>query len=1281
MKRHMGLFVRILSLALVLSLLTGWVPSAVAASEVYDREDLFCSFPKYLVNEESGERETYYIDCGLDVLDSISGGDEAVGAFLTFIRDGVDIAGEEIESWFIGSAEDKRLREYQRTLALNTMSRMLEDGELVIESSEKVNEFKEITEEFSAKVGLLKSAEEFVDAWFASDLSALGSSISAKEVSEFSDTLFDESTEGILKVGALAVDTWAATLTALMIYDLEMEALETVLEYAIPGSDLAEGIRILQEERNTDPSDYMAKTYLGQGKKALVGAVIDLVGKKFAPVAIVDTCFKVLKLSFAILSIDGDMKQMTLAMMAYSNMNTAKNALADCRIGIMTAEDVTQEQVDDYRTLYIAYLASIQEFLSRCVPLATGEDWYLGERAENAANSLAKGLDLSYAIHIQLCLEQLQADADAGRLEGVTPDSFATQNIRDRLAAIQEIYVPNANRVFDEVFSGRAGAMGFACKVFNLLYEEKLPDTTVRNRSHLLASPDTVKKLGTLSAGEVTEEAAAELLSQALPGDIVLLGIRRGSANSQGTVSVVVDADEEKITLYDCGSSFVENDQRHEIRQYDLAYAQIAAAFDNAGTGDYTDGVSLYRALRREYVSKDGTPIRYDDSPNFIIENGVLVHYTGWQSHVIIPDGVVAVGDSAFQNNSNNYMIHTITMPDSVKSVGAKAMYALTGLRRVNFSANLESIGEKAFSKCPDLFWVTLPYGLESIGAFAFADCDKLPMASLPPSVTEIGGYAFQDCDVLTSVRIPGSVALMGDYCFSHCDALETVVLADGLKKIPAYGFCSNPALKNVTLPAHLEKLGRACFGSCTALEQIDLPGTLQSSDDYNVNGTDVGPFAGCSGLKSFALGKEMTEIPFCLFKDTGLAEVEIPGHITKIGAKAFSGCKQLEKVTFPDGLTEIGGYAFQDCDVPTSVRIPGSVTAMGDYCFSHCDALETVVLADGLKKIPAYGFCSNPALKNVTLPAHLEKLGRACFGSCTALEQIDLPGTLQSSDDYNVNGTDVGPFAGCSGLKSFALGKEMTEIPFCLFKDTGLAEVEIPGHITKIGAKAFSGCKQLEKVIFPDGLTEIGGYAFQNCDALTSVRIPGSVTAVGDYCFSNNDGLQSVVLSDSLGAAGNHTFSGCTALEKVTVRGFDGDISQTGLQYLPGVTVVAYEGSAAQVYAEENGVSCRTLLHENPEERPDGAPVHGEALTLLRQENQITARVLLDGEAEAAGVFLLALYDDDGMMRAVYTTPFESGASDVTVRLEGLPGFDSFGVYFLGGDHTPLAGRFRGTF
>ena len=136
---------------------------------------------------------------------------------------------------------------------------------------------------------------------------------------------------------------------------------------------------------------------------------------------------------------------------------------------------------------------------------------------------------------------------------------------------------------------------------------------------------------------------------------------------------------------------------------------------------------------------------------SFNIKNGVLEEYTGKDADVVIPDGVMEIGDRAFYGCSG---LTSITIPDSVTKIGTFA-----------------------FGNCSSITSITIPDSVTKIGGSAFYGCTGLTSITIPDSVTIIGDRAFYGCTGLTSVTIPNSVTKIGDCAFYGCNDSKVHVL------------------------------------------------------------------------------------------------------------------------------------------------------------------------------------------------------------------------------------------------------------------------------------------------------------------------------------------------------------------------------------------------------------------------------------------------------------------------------------------------------------------------
>ena len=170
-------------------------------------------------------------------------------------------------------------------------------------------------------------------------------------------------------------------------------------------------------------------------------------------------------------------------------------------------------------------------------------------------------------------------------------------------------------------------------------------------------------------------------------------------------------------------------------------------------------------------------------------------------------------------------------------------------------------------------------------------------------------------------------------------------------------------------------------------------------------------------------------------------------------------------------------------------------------------------------------------------------------------------PTTAVSEFEYTVSGSSatITGYKGSGGSISVPTklgGATVTAIADYAFENnTSITSITVPSTVTSIGKGAFANCTSLTSVNLPSGLTSLGNTAFKNCTRLSSVNIPSSLSAI---------------------PAG--AFQGCAALTAVTIPGTVTSIGTNAFQGCPNLTISCPEGSAAQEYAQANGINCKSL-------------------------------------------------------------------------------------------------------
>ena len=410
-----------------------------------------------------------------------------------------------------------------------------------------------------------------------------------------------------------------------------------------------------------------------------------------------------------------------------------------------------------------------------------------------------------------------------------------------------------------------------------------------------------------------------------------------------------------------------------------------------------------------------------------------------------------------------------------------------SSIKSVTIPDSVTSIGNYAFNNCSSLASVTIPDGVTSIGDHAFEGCSSLASVTIPDSVTSIGGSVFYGCSSLASVTIPNSVTSIGDYAFYYCSSLASV-----------------------TIPDSVTSIGSSAFYGCSSLASVSILAELTSIRSYT--------FSGCSGLESINIPDSVTSIGAGAFNTCrSLTDIELPSSLTEIDAVAFGGCSKLEQITIPSGVTLIGFRAFADCYGLKSVSIPASVTDIGNGAFADCRSLATIDLAEnnpnycifnralydkdrtcllrkevdqytssyeipeGVTSIEAYAFSGDNESIHISIPDSVTSIGSHAFSNCRNLYNLDIPDSVKSI------GGEL--FSGC----------------------TALTKVTFPNGIEAIGDYMFYGCSSLKEVKIPDSVTRIGMGAFWDCRNLTSINIPAAVKTIYDFTFYGCNSLTDV--------------------------------------------------------------------------------------------------------------------------------------------------------------------------
>lgn len=319
-------------------------------------------------------------------------------------------------------------------------------------------------------------------------------------------------------------------------------------------------------------------------------------------------------------------------------------------------------------------------------------------------------------------------------------------------------------------------------------------------------------------------------------------------------------------------------------------------------------------------------------------------HYCPFSGDLVIPDNVTSIGDSAFY--ISDYLRPetqgTLTLGKSLRTIGKEAFYWCAFTGSLTIPEGVAEIADGAFSSLHQfnrdgMFngTLTLPSTLKTIGAEAFAYTDFSGELLIPDGVTSIGANAFKECDGFGGLlSLPDNVKTVGESAFYLCKGFTGLKLSASLTKIEERSFAHMYGLKTeVVIPEGVTEIGEGAF-SCSYMPSVRFPSTLKK----------IGKQAFCLtfGLTNYSTitfpnGLEVIEdeaFDSCYFKKA----IVLPASIKSIGKKAFYGYSYYGSGTlgayFLGAAPQIVGTLNANCSFPsdwTLFYLPGTSGWTGD--------------------------------------------------------------------------------------------------------------------------------------------------------------------------------------------------------------------------------------------------------------------------------------------------------------------------------------------------------------
>ncbi len=540
-----------------------------------------------------------------------------------------------------------------------------------------------------------------------------------------------------------------------------------------------------------------------------------------------------------------------------------------------------------------------------------------------------------------------------------------------------------------------------------------------------------------------------------------------------------------------------------------------------------------------------------------------------WLTTLTIPNSVTTIGHGAFRGCS---ALTAVTIGENVTDIGSWAFLDCSKLSSVTWNAKkpytrITSSNETPFyyesssayyssynfDLRPQITSFTFGDKVESIPAYLCNGMSRLTTLTIPNNVTSIGDEAFYGCSRLTAVTwnakncasapfstiasqitaftFGDEVETIPDSLCKNMQQLNTITIPNSTKSIGEEAFYNCSNLATTTIPNNVSLIGNNAFYNCSNLTRIT----------WNAKNCTSTPFSTiASQITSFTFGDEVETIPDSLCKNMQqLAAITIPNSVKSIGESAFYNCASISAISIPSNVTSIGDNTFYNCSSLSAITIPNKVTSIGSQAFEGCSLLAKVNYTGTIDSWCDIHFDNNP-LHNVA-DFYLNDVKVIDLPFSEKLTTIDtwFKGckSIQSLTlPENITSISTDAFESCSDLTTITWNaKNCASAPFSTVASQ-ITSFTFGDEVETIPASLCSGMQKVSTITFPNSLTSIGAKAFADCSQMGSIVIPNNVTRIEESTFANCSSIREIKFGGNISQIGDSALAGCTSLISLTI-------------------------------------------------------------------------------------------------------------------------------------------------
>lgn len=607
---------------------------------------------------------------------------------------------------------------------------------------------------------------------------------------------------------------------------------------------------------------------------------------------------------------------------------------------------------------------------------------------------------------------------------------------------------------------------------------------------------------------------------------------------------------------------------------------------------------------------------RFFDINKIIIEDGIthvsdyLMYYR--EGNVISGNNIVSVSIGADVESIGKYAFslsrfENISLPDSIKKIDKGAFSECSRLKQIDLK-NCSDIGSSCFRSCSKLESVSCSNTLKEIPDSCFGGCISLKNILLPENLTKIGAYAFDGCISLEGCTLPTTLTEIGNCAFDQCERINNIVIPDGIRIIKTGTFQNCLNLNNITLPKNLESIGYGAFENCIRLQEITIPpsvtnidrGVFDGCDNFQLikgyTGSYAETFAKNNGFKfdSNGIVKETLQLRniYCEWQYKEHSKVNIGCTSNKNGyyyttyvekgssAPDYNASKKdgivkannqiyVNITDLPEEEVDIYVFVTDNDSNHTSVKITPDYDVRPEKPITTTFPVEVGENIVATLEGDTLTLTGNGAMNDYTGECWRDDDTYEYYAINQWLDKDTLLKIKKIVIDDGI--TQIGNFAftGCTNLQEIVFPQEtLKKIKNYSFSGcTSLKEFDIPEGVESLGDSSLYGCTSIERISFPSTLKKIPCFANESIGLpkLKDVELAEGIEKIADGAFCHHKNLKTINLPSTIKEIGEYSFdySGFVEitlpsnLRKVTRRAFEGDTNLKYVNLEDGVTII----------------------------------------------------------------------------------------------------------------------------